>query len=261
MTAPASLPRPHPDSLGADQLAEATLLLGGRARLLAGSDQALEALADYELLFNLQDLRGTEVAFNDDRTFLNLGTRVYYDRAIDLLAAYHADTGDEALLWDAFKLSQRARRQDLLHFLRRERAGRDTRERQLRDRIADLKGLEVAGDRGPDLEAAELALDRLLHVRPKAQLAQPGPVAGRELLPILTDRGRGLALFHFGEEAGHLFLLKPGARSIHHRAITDPRRATTLVRDFRVALDKGRERPRRPILRRAGLRPLRTAFR
>ena len=256
------LPRPHPDSLTADGLAEATLLLGGRARLLASSDQALEALADYELLFHLQDRRGREVAFTDGRTFLNLDARVYYDRAIDLLVAYHAETGEEALLWDAFRLSQRARQQDLLNFLRLQRAERDEREEHLQNRITDLRQLSVTDDQHTtDLEAAELQLDRLLHTRPKAKLAKPAPTAGREVLPVLRARRQTLALFHLGEEAGHLFLLRPDTAGMQHLTLPPRREVTKLVKQFRADLAKGRQAPDDAAYITSGSRVYRALFR
>ena len=240
----AALPRPHPDSLSGDQLVEATQLLGGRAGLLAGSDRPLEALADYEWLFYLQDLRRQEVAFTDDRTFLNLPLRQYFDRAIDLVVGHAALTEDENLLWDAVTLTARAKQYDLLYFLQQQRANRGGRVQRLTERQSVLRDLVKTDQRyAPALESIGFEIDRLQYLKPKTSLSRNVRPIDRGVMAELRTSDRTLAIFHVGSEASHLFVLDPIGDRITHRVIDRSEILLSAVRDFRDALMIGEGEP------------------
>ena len=231
------LPRPHPDSLRPDQLDVAIQLLGNRAALLANSDRPLEALADYELLFLLQDRQREQVSFEDSYAFLSQELHPYFDRAIDLLTSHAAATGEVSFLWDAFELSERAKAYGLVRTMLQDRSQRHELENRLRRRIAELERLAAADSNAhqPALEAAQLQLDRMLHARPRPGLLQREAADGKAVLSLLAPQEKVLLAYHIGAASGHLFTINGRDSTISHQLITEVDSLAGRVEAFRAA--------------------------
>lgn len=228
---------PIPDSLEGYQLEIAADLLGDRADVLSKLNQKAEALADYDLLFTVQDLLRARVSSDESRRYLSQNLRPFFDRAIDLHIARYAETAAQDDLWRAFELSERAKAYSLLTSLQQGRAKMPKREVELRGRIAQLER-SVAADPAQQahLDAARLQLDRLLQLG-RQELNTPDFSLDRAALLALLDRhDMDLMAFHLGKETGHLFLLEKGAGRLSWSRIDAPNQLAGSVKAFRAAI-------------------------
>ena len=234
---PGSYPRPHPDSLSKEDMEEATILLGNRAKLLGRSDRALEAFSDYELLFTIQDRLRGDLDLESSYSFLSIELRQYYDEAVDLLVNHAEAVGDDTYLWDAFSLTERAKAYSLLRALQQDRRQRGEREITLRARIAQLQRLAAGDERyEPALEAANLQLDRLLHQRRKASLTDVEEPMGKEVVALLKEQKKVLLTYHLGDNNGYLFLIDPDSSGIQYFPIPEVARLGERIESWQDAL-------------------------
>ncbi|OAV42993.1 CHAT domain-containing protein [Lewinella sp. 4G2] len=228
------LPRPHPDSIHGRQFAEATILLGNRATLLANSNRPLEAFLDYELLFLLEDQRRQSLSAEELDAYPGQNIRQYYDAAVTMLVDQSLTSGDASLLWDAFALSERGKIYGHRENLRRSPSERAHTIRRLEQRITELS----AGGSGSasGLEAARAQVERLRHGREKMSLREVTPPPGRSILPALETADKTLVSFHVGADASHVFIIHPNADTVAYRRLPPAENLGRAVAAFRRTL-------------------------
>ena len=202
-------PRPDSTTVSPATLVPVIDLLVVRARVHAGLGQPQDALADYDLVFQLQDRLRLGVSNPESRRHLSSNLRPLFDRALQLYYERYRNTGDTAALWKAFTLSERGRAYSLLATLQESKRRNNAEEAAVRARVAMLQRQVSLGatDKQTELAELRLRLDRTqataprLTVRPVASLATLGP--------LLETYGANLLEYYLGTEGSLLFLLTP----------------------------------------------------
>ncbi|MEM9525689.1 MAG: CHAT domain-containing protein [Bacteroidota bacterium] len=228
---------PAPDSLEGYQLEVTAAILGDRAEVLAQLGKSTEALADYNLLFTVQDLLRARVSSDESRRYLSQNLRPFFDRAIDLYVSRFNETADQEDLWRAFELSERAKAYSLLTSLQQGRTKMPKREAELRGRIAQLERTATSDpSQQAYLDAARLQLDRLLQLS-REELAAPDFSVDRQaLLGWLQQGDMDLLAFHLNKETGHLFLLDKSSGRLSWSNINKANELANSVKAFRDAV-------------------------
>jgi len=239
---------PHPDSLNSAELETAADLLGDRAEMLTSLGRPQAAMADYTLLFALQDQLRTRVSADESRSYLSQNLRPFFDQAISLLYDQHLKDPDAGHDWAAFELSERAKAYTLLANLQQNRETMPRREAELRARIAELeRNLNAGADNTDLLAAARLQLDRLVQNKRK-EMASPDFGVNREALTTLLSKGStDLLVFHLGEQDGFCFVLAADGQ-LQFRELKDVSTLASRVSSWRVSIRQG-------AYRRKSLRP------
>ena len=237
------------DRLQADSIVAATPevvpvihLIDLRTQAYAGLGRHREALADYELLFRLQDKLREGVTDYASRSYHSRNLRPAFDRAIALYFAEYERTGTTADLWRAFRLSERARAYSLLATLRG--GGQPTAtEAALLGRIATLERERSlsGGDLQDSLLDARLHLERHYARAAATELPPPARVDTAALVTLLRTTGRTLLEYHLAPEFSLLFTLDPSGDLSAYR-LDNAAPVAGLVDTFRRSLLGGKYR-------------------
>ena len=225
-----------PAAIAVDDRPEIGEILTERARTLHALGDTDAALTDYEAYFALLDLMRQRVNSDASRRYLSTNLRPYFDFAVGLYVERHEASGNQADLWRALQLSERARAFSLLTAVERNRGTMPARERELRRRIAVL---ERSSDPAAiaDLAAARLQLDRLL-TNGRAPIttatANLNPAA---LQAWVAAENTDLLVYHLTPTVAHYFHLTATGR-LSHRSTTDSLLADRTAA-FREAITTG----------------------
>lgn len=233
------LAHPIPDSLSADELETAADLLGDRAKTLVSLGRPEAALADYTLLFALQDQLRTRVSADESRSYLSQNLRPYFDQAIALLYGLHQKEPAAGHDWAAFELSERAKAYTLLANLKQNQDAMPRQEAELRARIAELeRSLDTKATNDELLAAARLQLDRLLQSK-RAEIVPPDfGIDRQELRALLSGTGSELLAFHLGKTDGYRFYFSPDGQ-LQFTELQNTAALAPSIRRWRASIQEG----------------------
>ena len=179
-----------------------------RARVHAETGQSDRAMADYAVAFDLQDRLRQKATDPTSRRYLSSDLRPDMDRAVQVFYERFVSTGDREYLWEAFRLSERARAFSLMANLHNRVS--DQAVRDLQRSIATLERRVARGNMEDksELEARRIRLGRLLNDRPKDRnndlLLDSDRLAG-----YLSKRNMHLLEYHLSDSLNLAFLLSP----------------------------------------------------
>lgn len=191
--------------------------LAGRAQIERRRGRIGPALAGIrEALRVVEDLR-IEAGRSDLATWAFADGQSVFDRAVDLLVDAHRETGDEALLAEAFGVSERSRARRLLDLLGApspaSRSGEldPAAQRRVNQAEERLGSLRAGSASGADVARAEAAVREGLHDLRRRE-ETPSPRLSSEPLRLAAirsalDRDIQLLEFDLGEEASYLWVV------------------------------------------------------
>ena len=182
-----------------------------RGRAYAGMENTGLALQDLERGFLLQDRLRRLTHDQNSRIYLNGYLRPEIDLAVRLSYERYLHSGQSRHLWQAYRLSERARAFSLLASLHKEKG--DQQERKLQQSIAEL---ERAVSRGQstaksELEALRIKLARLRSSRPRI-MQQALELDSAKLVAYLAERKTSLLEYHLSDSLQLAFVLTPGGK-------------------------------------------------
>ena len=179
-----------------------------RARLHRATGDDRAALADLEAAFDLQDRLRRDFTDPASRRYLAQDMSADLDLGVRLHYAAYLEGGGEGELWQAFRLSERARAFSLLTDLGRENAGQEIL--RLREKVAELEREVAWGDtlRRNELAGHRTRLAGLLRRTQNADRLIPG-LDSLALMRYLQDHQTQLVEYYLGDSVQLAFLLSP----------------------------------------------------
>lgn len=191
--------------------------LAGRAQIERKRGRIEPALAGIrEALRVVEDLR-IETGRSDFATWAFADGQSVFDRAVDLLVDAHRETGDDALLAEAFEVSERSRARRLLDLVGTPSPTSSSGEldaavqRRVNEAEERLGSLRAGPASGADVARAEAAVREGLHNLRRRE-ETPSPRLSSEPLKLAAiqsalDRDTQLLEFDLGEEASYLWVV------------------------------------------------------
>ncbi len=213
-------------------------LLSVRALVCTAMEKREAALADYAIIFDLQNQLRHGVSTEDSRRYLSRNLRPFFDSAISLHFAAYQESGADSCLWLAFELSEQSRAFSLLAALHANKKGLSPQESQLIRTVADLERQVSVGktDRQPALEEARIRLDRLSHENRSSE--QPDePFNRAKLINYLRQNDCDLLEYHLTREGSLVFLLTSDG-SLSAVAINNGEKLPDRVERFRRDIER-----------------------
>ncbi|MGB3800463.1 MAG: CHAT domain-containing protein [Lewinella sp.] len=231
-----SLPLDSVDFLAAE-IVPVIDMLGHRAAAFTQLDQPDRALADYQRLFQLQDRLRQQVQDSESRGFLSQDSRRFYDRAIALLLDQYREEQHEEDLWEAFRLSERARAYSLLASMQRDFNRIPSAVRNLQEDISKMeREVSLGADgRSEELAAARIKMDRL-QAPDQAPVPPDFSIDRDELFSFLQTQNGHLLQYHLSPEGSVVFLLGPDG-GIQVESIPADTTLNERVEQWRIAIE------------------------
>lgn len=195
---------PPADQIPTDLLLPLANILDDRATFHVLSGQLAAANADYQTCFALQDRIRSDLNNTESQRYISERLRPLFERAIALQQQLFINDQDEAHIWEALILAERAKAFSLLAALQTSKSDQPRRERELRRQIAKLE----RGNNKAALGVAQLELERLLQLA-SGQEFTPEPLNPQALKNYLTERDLHLLEYLVGEEKSYLFHVTP----------------------------------------------------
>lgn len=195
-----------------EYLAPVADLLEDRSKWQLAKGQLDQALADLELVFALQDRIRTELPSAESQQYISENIRPFFQRAIHLRYLLFQETEEEEHLWEALRLSERAKAFSLLQARQNAQRERPARERELARRIVELERLQLNDESyEPLLASARLELQRIQRLE-QTQLSEPESLEIASLLDFLARQESSLLEYALGEEHSYwLYVSSAGA--------------------------------------------------
>ncbi|PPK87507.1 CHAT domain-containing protein [Neolewinella xylanilytica] len=187
------------------QIAQRLLL---RARVYAAKDDPDRALTDLHEAFGLQDKLRSEFTDPTSQRFLSGDLRKEIDLAVELHYRLYVAEGDDRQLWEAFRLSERARAFSLLVSMGKRVNSRE--ESTIKGAIAKLERQVARGDSAHQskLEALRIRLAGMQRANhPDARGVEP--LDSTRLIGYLDRHSTQLLEYHLADSLQLAFLLSP----------------------------------------------------
>ncbi|WP_116107107.1 CHAT domain-containing protein [Lewinella sp. IMCC34191] len=199
-----------------------------RARLYAATDRSERALTDLHEAFHLQDRLRKEYTDPASRRYLSEDLRPDMDLGVRLHYERFKSTGDELHLWNAFRLSERARAFSLSAGIDKRIGGKDIR--QLRATIARLEREVARGDMTVEgnLEALRIRVDGMERATVSAPIYVE-PLDSALLVAYLEERQAQLLEYHLADSLQLAFLLSPTGKLRAYRLDVDTLLPTDVI--------------------------------
>ncbi|MEM8584307.1 MAG: CHAT domain-containing protein [Bacteroidota bacterium] len=201
--------RPDVAAIPPNMLLTLAMLFDDRTDYYVATGDLANASADLDLVFALFDRIRTELPAAESQRFVSQQLRPFFQQGIHLQYLQYREDGDEAHLWAALQLSERAKAFSLLQ--QRGMAARDrpARERELLERINELERANLEGAEQEGLLAAARLQLRRLQQAYLEEMPEPEPIATGALRAYLSDRSLHLIEYALGEEHSYRFELGP----------------------------------------------------
>ena len=194
-----------------EYLAPVADILEERSKWEVAKGNLAQALSDLDLVFSLQDRIRTELPSAESQQYISEHIRPFFQRAIHLRYLLYQEEGEEAHLWEALRLSERAKAFSLLQARQNAQKERPARERELERRITELERHSLNDESYETLLAsARLELQRLQRLE-QNELPELEAIDIDALKTFLQEQETALLEYALGEEHSYwLYVSREG---------------------------------------------------